>query len=87
MTIDGDILEIELDMDIKDVLDLKNFVLDRLEYIEEIKIIGETNSFASSALLQMLHSIKKSKPSMKMDSVDSDLTLKDYGVIHWTKYD
>lgn len=38
MTIDGDTLEVDLDMDIKDVIELKNFVQDRLEYIEEVAI-------------------------------------------------
>ena len=51
MTIDGDTLEIELDMDIKDVLELKNFVADRLEYIESVEVIGEKNTFASASLL------------------------------------
>lgn len=87
MTIDGDILEIELDMSLKDVVDLKKFVLEKLEYIEEIKIIGEMKTFASSSLLQLLHSVKKSKPSMKIAAVDGSLTLKEYGVIHWMKHD
>lgn len=87
MTIDGDTLEIELDMDIKDVVELKNFVLPRIEYIEEIKVIGEMDSFSSSSLLQLLHSIKKSKPSMTIPVIDTALTLKEYGVIHWIKND
>lgn len=87
MTIDGDILEIELDMDIKDVLELKNFVADRLEYIEEIKVIGEMNSFNSSSLLQLLHSIKKSKPSLSIRAIDEDLSLGNYGIIHWIQHD
>ena len=87
MTINGDILEIELDMDVKDVHELKNFVADRLEYIDAVSITGEMNDFSSSSLLQLLHSIKKSKPSIKIDVIDSDLTLKNYGVIHWIEHD
>ena len=87
MTIDGDTLEIELDMDIKDVLELKQFVADRLEYIEAVSVTGEMNRFSSSSLLQLLHSIKKSKPSISIGVIDSDLKLDDYGVIHWTKHD
>ena len=87
MTIDGDTLEIELDMDIKDVLELKQFVFDRLEYIEAVAITGEMNRFSSSSLLQLLHSIKKSKPSISIDVIDSDLTLEDYGLLHWIKND
>ncbi len=87
MTIDGDTLEIELDMDIKDVLELKEFVAERLEYIEAVAITGEMKRFSSSSLLQLLHSIKKSKPSISIDVIDSDLKLEDYGVIHWMKHD
>ena len=87
MTINGDVLEIELDMDIQDVLELKNFVLDRLEYIEEIKVIGEMDSFTTSSLFQLLHSIKKSKPSIEIKTISSDLTLINYGVLHWIQHD
>lgn len=87
MTIDGDTLEIELDMDIKDVLELKNFVADRLEYIEAVSIIGEMKEFSTSSLLQLLFSIKKSKPSIVIDLIDSDLKLEKYGLIHWIKHD
>lgn len=87
MTIDGDVLEIELDMDIQDVLELKNFVADRLEYIKKIKLIGEMNSFTSSSLFQLLHSIKKSKPSIKIKAIKGDLVLKNYGVLHWIQHD
>ena len=87
MTIDGDTLEIELDMDIEDVIELKKFVESRLEYIEAVSITGEMNIFSSSSLFQLLHSMKKSKPSLKIDVIDSDLKLQDYGVIHWIKND
>jgi len=83
MTIDGDVLEIELDMDIGDVFELKNFIADRLEYIEAINVVGEMNSFSSSSLLQLLYSIKKSKPSIEINIIDEDLKLTNYGVIHW----
>lgn len=87
MTIDGDILEIELDMNLKDVIELKKFVADRLEYIEAVSLTGEMNNFSSSSLLQLLHSMKKSKPSLNIEAIDSDLTLNSYGVIHWIKHD
>ena len=87
MTIDGDVLKIELDMDIQDVLELKNFILDRLEYIEEIKVTGEMDSFATSSLFQLLHSIKKSKPSIEIKTISSDLTLINYGLLHWIQHD
>jgi len=85
MTIDGDILEIELDMDINDVLELKNFIADRLDYIEAISVIGETDIFVSSSLLQLLYSIKKTKPSMQIPLIEDDLKLEAYGTIHWVR--
>ena len=87
MTIDGDTLEIELDMDINDVLELKSFVTDRLEYIEEVSITGDLDEFSTSSVFQLLYSIKKSKPSIKIDAIDSDLKLEHYGVMHWIKND
>ena len=87
MTIDGDTLEIDLDMDIKDVLELKNFIEDRLEYIEEVSITGEQDAFASSSLLQLLFSVKLSKPSIKIDAIEVDLKLEEYGTMHWIHHD
>lgn len=87
MTIDGDILEIELDMDINDVLELKNFIADRLEYIESVEIVGDKETFASASLLQLLHSIKKTKPSINISAIDVDLKLEKYGILHWIKHD
>jgi len=87
MTIDGDSLEIELDMDIGDVVELKNFVQERLEYIEAINIVGGMSEFGSSSLLQLLHSIKKTKPSIKIKSIDEDLRLEKFGIQHWIRYD
>ena len=87
MTIDGDTLEIDLDMDIKEVLELKNFVEQRLEYIEAVVITGELDAFVSSSLLQLLHSIKLSKPSIQIDAIEADLKLEEYGTLHWIKND
>ncbi len=83
MTIDGDTIEIELDMDIEDVTELKNFVKDRLEYIETIKVVGDRKMFTSSSLFQLLFSIKKTRPEIAIEAIDGDLKLEQYGVMHW----
>jgi exonuclease VII large subunit len=83
MTIDGDTLEIELDMDIEDVTELKDFVKDRLEYIETIKVTGEKSGFGTSSLFQLLFSIKKSRPEIAVEVIESDLKLEQYGTMHW----
>ena len=88
MTIDGDVLEIELDMDLGEVLELKKFVEPRLEYIESIEVIGDRSVFASSSLFAMLFSIKKSKPEIHIPIIDDGvLSLTDYGNVHWITHD
>ena len=87
MTINGDVLEIELDMDINDVLTLKDFVSERLDYIEEIEVVGDKNIFSSSSLFQLLFSIKKSKPSIVIDAIDNPLKLESFGTINWIHND
>lgn len=84
MTIDGDILEIELDMDLDDVCELKEFISTRLKYIEEISFIGNDDEFSTSALFSLLFSIKKTKPSIKIPLIDDGLTVfKNYGKVKW----
>ena len=86
MTIDGDILELDLDIEFDEVLELYNFVKDRLKYIEEVQVAGERDKFGSSALLQLLFSMKKAKPSLKIPLIDDEkLNLKEFGNIHWIR--
>ena len=88
MTIDGDVLEIELDMDLGEVMELKKFVQPRLEYIESIEVIGERETFGSSSLFALLLSIKKSKPQIRIPMIDDGaLKLAQYGSLHWTTHD
>jgi hypothetical protein len=88
MTIDGDVLEIELDMDLGEVIELKKFIEPRLEYIESIEIVGEKDLFASSSLFAMLFSIKKSKPEIKIPMIDDGVfKLLEYGDMHWITHD
>jgi len=88
MTIDGDVLELELDMDLGEVMELKKFVEPRLEYIESIEIVGEMDTFVSSSLFALLLSIKKSKPDIVIPMMDSGkFNLTEYGVMHWIKND
>jgi len=88
MTIDGDVLEIELDMDLGEVIELKKFVEPRLEYIESIEIVGGKEVFASSSLFTLLFSIKKSKPEIRIPMIDDGvLKLVHYGDMHWINND
>jgi len=84
MTIDGDVLEIELDMELDDVVELKEFVSTRLKYIEEIVIVGGEQEFASSSIFQLLFSIKQTKPTIKISAIDkSYLALENFGKLYW----
>ena len=84
MTIDGDVLEIELDMDLDEVIELKEFVSTRLKYIQEIVIVGDKQEFASSSIFQLLFSIKQTKPSIKIPAIDEGcLTLENFGKLYW----
>ena len=58
MCIDGDVLELDLEMDLEEVKTLKEFVKDRLNYIEEISILRTKEGVsATSALFSLLHRI------------------------------
>lgn len=87
MTIDGDIIELEFDMDISEVKEFETFISSRLEYIDAIKLVGDKSTFTSSALFALLWSIKKTKPSIIIKEMDEDLRFENYGLIHWEKYD
>jgi hypothetical protein len=89
MYIDGDVLEIDIDMDLEEVKSLKDFVKDRLEYIEEITFINiEQNTPQSSSLLQLLYVIKKEKPSIKIELLDNPFfNLSDYGKMYWITHE
>ncbi len=84
MTIDGDVLEIELDMELDDVCELKEFISTRLKYIEEISFIGGVEEFSTSSLFSLLFAIKKAKPSIKIPLIDEGKTkFKNYGTAVW----
>ncbi len=89
MYIDGDVLELDINMDLEEVKALREFVKDRLEYIEEIKFVNqEEEAPISSSLFQLLYSIKKTKSSIKIDFLDSPyFELKNYGKMYWIDHE
>ncbi len=89
MQIDGDRLNISLNLKYNEIGDLKSFILPRLEYIEEIGFEKEEDDFpASSALIAFLVSLKKSKPSIKIDMLDNkEYYFNKYGKAHWICYE
>jgi len=87
MTIDGNIVELEFDMDISEVQEFEKFISSRLEYVEEIKLVGEKTIFTSSSLFALLWSIKNTKPTIVIKEIEEDLKFENYGLIHWAKHD
>lgn len=86
MTIDGDVLGIDSDMSITDVKELYLFVKDRLEYIEEIVILGQMEDWKTSSLFSLLVAIKKKKPSLKIPAVDEKfLDMGSFGKFYWKR--
>jgi hypothetical protein len=86
MTIDGDVLEIDIDMELDDVMELKNFVKDRLDYIEAIAVEGEKDEIRTSALFALLFAIKQSKPSLSIPLIDEPtLELGNFGTLNWIR--
>ena len=71
MQIDGDRLNISPDLKIQEIEALRQFVLPRLDYIEEVGFEGNAVLPDSSALIAFLISLKKTKPSLKIDLVDN----------------
>lgn len=84
--VEGETLYLSLDMDLDDVKAFKEFCETRLQYIEEIGVTGDMDAFHSSTLLQILFSIKKSHPSIKIPLIDSGSHIfGPYGPCHWIR--
>lgn len=86
MYIDGDVLELDLEMDLEEVKALEIFIKDRLAYVEEIVLLRSNDSIPStSALFSLLFFIKAQKPSIKIEFMETmSLNLETYGTMYWT---
>lgn len=89
MCIDGDVLELDIEIDLEEVKALYLFVKDRLDYIEEISLLRSSSGLPStSALFSLLACMKKIKPSLKIDFIDTmRLDLESYGMMHWMHHE
>jgi formyltetrahydrofolate hydrolase len=87
MYIDGDVLELDIEMDLEEVKALEQFAKERLQYIEEIVLlVSKEGHPLSSALFTLLFWIKRQKPSIKIEAIDSkQLNLESYGTMYWVK--
>lgn len=89
MCIDGDVLELDIEMDLEEVKALQVFVKDRLGYIEEIVLLKTSSGLPStSALFTLLFCIKRVKPSIKIDAIDKmSLDLENFGMMYWNAHE
>lgn len=89
MYIDGDVLELDIEMDLEEVKTLQLFIQDRLNYIEEIVLLRSRDGVPStSALFSLLFWIKHKKPSIKIEFIESmNLNLESYGMMNWVAYE
>ena len=89
MCIDGDVLELDIEMDLEEVKTLKEFVKDRLGYIEEISLLRTKDGVpATSALFSLLFCMKRVKPSLKITFIDeAQLDLERFGMMYWRAYE
>ena len=89
MCIDGDVLELDIEMDLEEVKALQAFVKDRLSYIEEISLLRSGSGLPStSALFSLLFCMKKAKPSLKIDFIDThSLDLENFGMMYWNAHE
>lgn len=81
--VDGERLNISLDMGLDDIEELRDFLLPRIEYVEEIGIEGERNEFSTSSIIAFLASVKKSRPEIKIEIVGDDRPFGDFGILKW----
>ena len=85
MCIDGDVLELDIEMDLEEVKALKEFVKDRLSYIEEISLLRTKDGVpTTSSLFSLLFCMKKVKPSLKIGFIDEmSYDLESFGMMYW----
>lgn len=85
--IDGDALNISLSMQLDDVVKFYDFIKSKLEYIESINVEEEEfATFETSALFQLLFSIKNSNPKISIPIIDREsIEFSEYGTIKWVK--
>lgn len=81
--IEGTTVNVSLDMDLDEIRELKEFLSGRLEYIDDVGVDTEQGEFATSALIQLLASLKKSRPEIQIPFLEQSCQLDKFGKLHW----
>lgn len=89
MYIDGDVLELDIEMDLEEVKALHLFIQDRLEYVEEIVLLHSKDGMpTTSALFSLLFWVKAKKPSLKIEFMETmSFNLETYGMMNWIAHE
>ena len=89
MYIDGDVLELDIEMDLEEVKALQLFIQDRLAYVEEIVLLRSKDGLPStSALFSLLFWVKAKKPSIKIEFMETmNINLEAYGMMNWIAHE
>ena len=89
MYIDGDVLELDIEMDLEELKALHLFIKERLDYVEEIVLQRSKDGVPStSALFTLLFWIKHKKPSIKIEFMETmNLHLESYGMMYWMAHE
>ncbi|MEY4504536.1 MAG: hypothetical protein RL154_832 [Pseudomonadota bacterium] len=85
MLFDGERLNIAYDLKFDELNELKEFIISRLDYIEAIGCEDDGIVVpASTALMAFLISVKKTKPSIKIDLLEnSSFDMGKFGKAYW----
>lgn len=81
---DGDRLVLDSTLDYDECGELKDFLVDKLEYIEEIELEMSENSIPSSALVAILLSLKKTNPKINIPFLEKGFESEKFGKISIT---
>lgn len=88
MQIDGETLILEADMTPEDIIEVRQFIAANLRYIEALEVDAPIENWNSSALLALLVSAKKSKPSIKVPLLEGrELISPIFGTMNWICYE
>ncbi len=83
MLLDGNIVQIGMDTDSAGLEALRLFVSPRLEYIDEIRVEGDADAIPPQRLLQLLASIKKSRPQITIPLIDRNSPIAADATARW----
>lgn len=82
--IEGTGVNVSLDMELDEVVELRDFLVQHLDYIEEIGVDeNDEGTITSSSLIQLLASAKRTKPDITIPFIEKSQELRQFGAMKW----